>query len=62
MAHPAPLLHDYEVNDFGGRDEQRQTAGSDADEGGSPPAAAGIREDSEDAEGKSEERRRRARD
>ena len=48
---PTPRRYnEYGVDDFGGRDDQRQTAGCDAEEGGLPPTAPCIGEDSDDAD------------
>jgi hypothetical protein len=62
LGQAAALLHQHDIENLDKGDEKREAARSDADERRLPLASRGIGEDSEDAEGKTEERRRRASD
>jgi len=62
LGQAAALLHQHDIENLDKGDEKREAARSDADERRLTLASRGIGEDSEDAEGKTEERRRRASD
>jgi hypothetical protein len=62
LAESTALLHEHGIDDFGGCDQQRQTAGGDANEGRLPPTMGGMGKEGEDAKDKAEQRRRRAGD
>jgi hypothetical protein len=62
LAQAAALLHQRDIENLGKGDEKCEAARSDPHERGLPPTTRGVGEDCEDAEGKTEERRRRASD